>query len=30
MGAINDLLNCYLNIKRTNEMTPKKKVLKCF
>merc|ERR1712100_157985 len=23
-GAINDLLNCYLNIKRTNEMTPKK------
>ena len=23
-GAINDLLNCYLNIKKTNEMTPKK------
>jgi len=23
-GAINDLLNCYLNIKRTNKMTPKK------
>ena len=29
-GAINDLLNCYLNIKRTNEMTPKKEGSKMF